>query len=80
MPPVRFLASQRHTYIVVLILLLGKVMPIYFYYAKKKLVCVIIVALFSCQSSSYFKYTKSNIYSSCDIQSVLDIKYIFSVY
>ena len=47
MPPVRFLVSKCHTYIVILILSLGVIMPIYSYYTKKKLVCVIIAALFS---------------------------------
>ena len=47
MPPIRSLAFKRHAYIVLVILLLGKIMPIYSRYAKKKLVYVIIVALFS---------------------------------
>ena len=47
MPPVRSLASKRHAYIVIVILLLGEIMPSYSCYKEKKLVCVIIAAPFS---------------------------------
>ena len=47
MPFIRFLASKRHAYIVAVILLLSKIMPMCSYYTKKKLVCVIIMASFS---------------------------------
>ena len=46
MPPIRSLASKRHAYVVVIILLLGEIMPIYSYYAKKKLVYIMIIAPF----------------------------------
>ena len=77
MPFIRSLASTYCFYIVALILLLGKIMPIYFYYTKKKLVYIIIIALFSYQPFAYFKCTKLNIYLSCNVQSVSDTKYIF---
>ena len=47
MPPVRSLASKCCTYVIVVILLLGEIMPIYSRYIKKKLVYIIIVAPFS---------------------------------
>ena len=80
MPSIRFLISKCHTYIVILILLLGVIMPIYSYYAEKKLVCVIIVALFNYQPSSYSKYTKLNIYSFCNVKLVFNTKCAFFIY
>ena len=44
MPSIRSLAFKCYTYIVVLILLFGVIMPIYSYYTEKKLVCIIIAA------------------------------------
>ena len=44
---------------------------------EKKLVYIIIIALFSCQPFSYIKYTKLNIYLSCNIKLISDIKYTF---
>ena len=44
MPPIRSTASKRYTYVIVLILSLGKIMPTYFYYAKKRLVYIAITA------------------------------------
>ena len=70
MPPIRFLVSKRsthHSKLVAVILLLNKIMPIYSRYAKKKLVYIAIIALFSHQPSSYFKYTKLNMHSSYNI-------------
>ena len=72
MPFIRFLASMRHTYIVAVILLLSKIMPIYSRYAKKKLVCVIIIALSSCQPFFCSKCTKLNMHLSYNIKSVSD--------
>ena len=77
MPPIRSLASKRHTYTVAVILLLGEIMPSYFYYEEKKLVYIIIIAPFSRQPSSYSKCTKLNIYLSCNVKSVSNAKYIF---
>ena len=61
MPFIRSLALAYYFYIVVLILLLGEIIPIYSCYAKKKLIYIAIAVLFSCQPSSYLKYTKLNI-------------------
>ena len=72
MPPIRSLASKRHTYIILVILLLGEIMLIYSCCTKKKLVYITIIAPFSCQSSSCFKYTKLNICLSCNVKLVLD--------
>ena len=77
MPPVRSLASKRRTYIVAVILLLSEIMPICSCYTKKKLVYIIIIAPFSRQPFFCFKCTKSNIYLSYDIQSALNIEYMF---
>ena len=76
MPSVRSLASKRYTYIIVVILLLSKIMPIYSRYTKKKLVYIIIIALFSRQPSSYIKYIKLNICLFCNVKSVLNTKYL----
>ena len=77
MPPIRSLVSKCRAYTVTLILLLSIIMPIYSRYTKKKLVCVIITAPFSHQPSSYSKYIKLNIYSSYNVRSVSNTKYIF---
>ena len=79
MPFVRSSASKRCTCVVAVIFLTSEIMPSYSHCTKKKLVYVIIIAPFSCQPSSYFKCTKSNIYLSCNIQSVFNTKYIFLV-
>ena len=76
MPFIRSLASKCRTYIVLVILLLGEIMPIYSCYAKKKLVCIIIAAPSGRQPFSYLKYTKSNIHLSCNVKSALDAEYL----
>ena len=76
MPFIRFLISKCRAYIVLVIFLLSKIMPTYSRYIKKKLVYIIIVALFNCQPSFYLKCTKLNIYLSCNVRLVLDIKYL----
>ena len=78
MPSVRSLVSKRTAHcfkLVAVILLLGKIISTYSYYVEKGLVYVIIIALFSRQPSSYTKYTKLNIYSSCDIRLISNTKY-----
>ena len=60
-----------------IILLLGKIMPTYSYYTEKGLVYIVIMALFSCQPSSYTKCTKLNIRSSYNIYLVSNAKCIF---
>ena len=80
MPPIRSLASKYFTYyfkLVAVILLLGEIIPTYSCYAEKGLVYITIIALFSCQPSSYTKYTKLNIRLSCDIKLVSNTKYTF---
>ena len=76
MPLIRSLASKCCVYVVSVIFLFGEIMPIYSRYTKKKLVCVVIAAPFSYQPSSYFKCTKSNMRSSCNVKLVLDVKYL----
>ena len=50
-------------------------MLIYSRCAEKKLVYIAIIALSSCQPSSYTEYTKLNIQLSYNIQLVSNIKY-----
>ena len=76
MPLVRSLASKRCAYVVAVILLLSKIMPIYSCCVLKGLVCIIIIALLGCQSSFYIKYTKLNIYLSYDVRLVSNAKCI----
>ena len=76
-PPIRSLVFKHLAYrskLVAVILLLGKIMPIYSYCAEKGLVYIIIIAPFSYQPSSYMEYTKSNMHSSCNIYLVSDAK------
>ena len=83
MPFIRSLTSKRLTYyfkLVTVILLLSKIIPTYSCYIKKALVYVAIIALFSCQLSSYTKYIKLNIHSSYNICLVLNTEYIFLIY
>ena len=70
MPFIRSLASERRTYEVAVILLLGEIMPSYSYCDEKKLVYIIIIAPFSRQPSFYFKCTKLNIHLSCNIKYI----------
>ena len=80
MPSVRSLAFKRAVYrfkLVAIILLLGEIMPTYFYYMEKGLVYIIIIALFSHQPFFCVKYTKLNIYSSCNVCLVSNAKCIF---
>ena len=67
MPFIRFLVSVYYTCVVILIFSLGEIMPIYSCCAEKKLIYITIAALFSCQPSFYFKYTKLNIHLSYNI-------------
>ena len=80
MPPVRSSASAYHTYIVALVLSFSVIMPMCFYYTKKKLVYITITAFFNYQPFFYLKYTKSNIYFSCNVCLVSENKYIFLFY
>ena len=79
MPPIRFLASKRRAYAVVVILSLGKIMPSYSHCDEKKLVYIIIIALSSHQPFFYSEYTKSNMHSSCNIKLVSNAKYLYLI-
>ena len=83
MPPIRSLASKRTAYcfkLVAVIFLLSKIIPTYFCCMEKGLIYITIIALLGCQSSSYTKYTKSNIRSSYDIRLVSNAKYTFFIH
>jgi hypothetical protein len=80
MPFIRFLVSEYLAYcsrLIAIILLFSEIMPTCSCYTEKGLVCVIIIALFSCQPFFCSKYTKLNIYLSCNIYSVSDAEYIY---
>ena len=76
MPFIRSLVSKRRAYIVAVILLLSEIIPSYSYCEEKKLVYIIIITPFSRQPSFCVKCTKLNIYLSCNIKSVSNVKYI----
>ena len=80
MPFVRSLASTYYVLLTALISLNSKIISPYSHCAKKGLVCVVITALFSCQLFSYLECTKANTYSSYNMHSVFNNKYIFSVF
>ena len=75
MPPIRSSASKRRTRIVSTILSLSEIMPSCSRCSKKKLVYVAIASPSIRQPSSYAKYTKANIRSSCNVRSVSNTKY-----
>ena len=77
MPPIRSLVFKSCAYAVAVILLLSEIMPSYSHYKEKKLVYIAIIAFFNHQLFFYSKYTKLNIYLSCNIRSVSNTEYIF---
>ena len=77
MPLIRSLASECRAYTVAVILLLSEIMPSYSCCEEKKLVYIAIIAFFSCQPSFYIKCTKLNIYLSCNVRSMSNIKSVF---
>ena len=77
MPLIRSLASVHYILLAASISLNSEIISPYSYYAKKGLVYIIITAPFSYQPSSYFKYTKANIYSLYNVRSVSTNKYTF---
>ena len=79
MPLIKSSASKRRAYIVAVILLLSKIIPSCSYYILKGLVWVAIIVLLNCQPFFYTKYTKLNIYLSCDIKSVSNAKCTFLI-
>ena len=74
MPFVRSLAFKRRAYVVAVIFLLSKIMPTYSCCVLKGLVYIIIIAFLGRQPSFYTKYTKLNMYLSCNIRSVSNAK------
>ena len=76
MPFIRSLVFKRRAYVVAVILLLSKIMPICSYYVLKGLVCIIIIAPLGHQPFSCTKCTKLNICLSCNIRLVSNTKYI----
>ena len=80
MPLIRSLASKCRTYVVAVIFLLSKIMPIYSYCVLKGLVCVIIIAPLGRQPFFYAKYIKLNIYLSCDIRLVFNAKCVYLIH
>ena len=80
MPFIRSLASKYYTYVVAVILSLGKIMPTYSYCVLKGLVYITIIAPLGRQPSSYAKYIKLNIYLSYNVRSVFNAKYTFFIH
>ena len=80
MPPIRFLASKRRTYIVAVILLLSEIMLTYSRCVLKELVYIIIIAPLNRQLFFYAKCTKSNMRSSYDIRLVSNTKCTCLIY
>jgi len=79
MPSLRLLSSTvRHTYIVTIILSLGKVILLYSRYIEKGLVYIVIVAPSSHQSFSYAECTHVNMHSSYNVRLVSNTKYIYT--
>ena len=72
---IRFLASKCRACTIAVILLFGKIMPIYSYCTEKKLVYITIIALFGHQPSFYIKCTKLNMCLSYNVRLVSDAKY-----
>ena len=77
MPFIRSLASVYYTLLTISISLNGKIMSPYSYYTKKGLVYITIIALFSYQSSFYFKCIKANTCSLYNMRLVSTNKYTF---
>ena len=75
MPPTRSTASSRRLALILTILLLSKIIPSYSRYSKKGLLYITIASPSGRQSSSYTKYIKANIRSSCNVRSVSNTKY-----
>ena len=83
MPFIRSLVFKRTAYyfkLVAVILLLSEIIPTYSCYMSKGLVYITIIALLSRQPSSYTKYIKLNMRSSCDIRLVFNAKCIFLIH
>ena len=71
---------QRYTRTITLILSLGKIMPsLYSRCVQEGLIYITLASPLSRQPSSYLECTKSNIQLSCDIRSISNAKYIYSI-
>ena len=79
MPFIRFLASKRRTYIVVVILSLSEIMPTCSCYVSKGLVYIVIIAPLSRQPSFYTKCIKLNMRSFYNIKLVFNAKYAYLI-
>ena len=79
MPSVRSSASIYYVLLAASIFLNSEIMSPCSCYTRKGLMCVAITTSFGCQPSSCLKCTKVNTCSSCNICSVSDNKYIFSI-
>ena len=79
-PFVKSLVSKRRACVVTVILLFSKIMPIYSRCVLKGLVYVIIIAPLGRQPFFYTKYTKSNIYLSCNVRLVSNAKCVYLIY
>ena len=77
MPFIRSLASVCCVLLAASISLDSEIISPYSYYIKKGLVYITIIALFSPQPSSYFKYIKANTCFLCDVHLVFTNKYTF---
>ena len=80
MPPVRSSASKRRTCVVAVIFSLSEIMPTYSRYILKRLVYIAIIASLDRQPFFYTKYIKLNIYSSCNVKLVFNIKCAYLIY
>ena len=80
MPLIRFSASKCRAFLAASISLDREIISFCSYYTKKGLVYIIITDSFSCQFSSYIKYTKLNTYALYNIRSVSFNKCAFPTY
>ena len=80
MPPIRSFIFKRCALLIISISLDGEIMSLYSHYTKKGLVYIAIIKPFSCQPSSYIKYTKLNTYILCNMRLMPLNKYRFFYY
>ena len=79
MPLIKSLVFIYYILLTTLISLNSEIISPYSCCVKKGLVCIVIIAPFSRQLSFYLEYTKANICFFCDVRSVFNNKYIFTV-
>jgi hypothetical protein len=78
MPFIRSFAFKRRAYIIAVILLFSEIMLTCSHYTEKGLVYIVIITPSNHQPSFYAKYTKLNIYLSCNIKLVSKDKCLYS--